>query len=97
MAKILTFKGLRDGGRARLPQNPEPLGLTSKILQNNDLRSAMDSLLPASPLGNDGPLLLWKARSDVTLIVEFAVENAKANREGRDFSRAGKFFSFAIS
>jgi hypothetical protein len=57
----------------------------------------MGSLLSASPLGDDGPLLLWKARSDVTLIVEFVVENAKANREGRDFSRATKFLSFAFS
>jgi hypothetical protein len=38
----------------------------------------MDSLLSASPLGDDGPLHLWKARSDVTLIVEFAVENPEA-------------------
>ena len=86
----MIFKGLRDGGRAGLPQNLEPLGLTSKILQNNDLRHAMDSLLSASPLGDDGPLHLWKARSDVTLIVEFPVENAKANREGPEFSRASE-------
>jgi len=71
---MLIFKGLRDGSRARLPQNLERLGLTSKILQNNDLRHAMDSPLCPSPLGDDGALLLWKARSDVTLIVESSVE-----------------------
>jgi hypothetical protein len=48
-AKILFLNELQDSNTIAPSQNLEPLGLTGKILSNNDLRSRQE--IPASPSG----------------------------------------------
>jgi hypothetical protein len=47
--KMLLLNGLRFDGGHDASQNLEPLGLTRKILSNNDLQSCRE--IPASPFG----------------------------------------------
>jgi hypothetical protein len=49
-AKILLLKELPGGDPIDPSQNLEPVGLTAKILSNNDLQSRPE--FPALPLGN---------------------------------------------
>lgn len=64
--KILFLNGLRVDDRPEPSQNLELLGLTRKILSNNDLQSRRE--IPASPFGwcHDRTIGLWNARLDVT-------------------------------
>jgi hypothetical protein len=89
MHKILISKNLLDFDPCLYPQNLGLLSLVGKILRGKELGSlsARAANLAPSHSGDHFRAGLWKARSDVTLEVEKAVENSDFHG---DYNVSGK-------